>query len=367
MYKKIAPPQWRKIDLWSHDEFVNEISKIFVFSEETASVIYNALDNGQNAILHGPGGYAKSDIVRFALQMVTDPATYVKDVFITACGPKMDASQFIGYKDLAVMKATGELVSRMEKTMFVAYQYALLDELFAAPNQLILFLRDAATAGSICVDGVCYTNRLQSMFGCTNVSPESWIAAAAPEELDSRKALVQRYMFRKTVQWSSHTADDFDKMFQARTGSTEPVWAEMCAETFKAVPGFSPRTAMIGLEIYRKSGLAGLCHFDELPVEIYQMWQKTEKTKGYITEANRIYRLSLQLDHELPAADASRCRVINAMANKALTDFDKLKIPPSAVLYEKIGDTRKRLRTLVTNAWEKSEFLTTQETKTLEF
>lgn len=335
---------------WTQEEFCKEIESQFAFSEATGRVIFNALAHKQHVLFHGPAGHAKTEIVRYALEMIQEPADFYKDTFITDCGPRMDVAQFQGYQSLPAFKE-GRKEVVMEGSMFVSYKYALLDEMLTAPEGLLLFIRGAITAGEICVNGTCYKSSIQSIFACTNVNPAEWAEGDA-----SKQALIQRFMFRKEVKWNTYTAADFDAMFLTATGVSEPVWAEICEETHKKCPDFSPRSAMVGLNIYRSpQGLAGMENFDGISQEIYDMWVKVEKDKGYINMAYKIGAEAMDLEKMLTTATPRECRVINFRANKLQQDFGKLKIPPGARLYEPVGNTKKRLQSIVVLSYEKGQ------------
>lgn len=346
MYDKKLPAQCKPIASWTKDEFVAEINSKFVYSERTAKIIYYALKYKKHVLFWGTGGHAKSEIVDYALRMVLPPEEYYRDTFITACGGKMRAEQFQGYQSLPAFKE-GKMVTVMDQTMFVRAKYAILDELLAAPSQLLLFLRDGISRGELCVDGVCYPVITGNIFACTNINPQTWCDNAGDDdEARSRKALLQRFLYRKEVKWPSYQTENFSHMFINQTGADEPVWAEICQETVKLLPDFSPRTALQGLSLYRTDeGLDALDGFDGISDEVYAMWQKMEVDKEYISQASKIARESKELAEmlALPALTPEQARAINARANGLVNKLGKLKIPKDAKLYENVGDTRRRL------------------------
>lgn len=354
MYKKKIPKKCQPIGSWTKQEFIQEVASQFVYAEATARIIYYALKYKKNVLFWGQGGHAKSEIVEYALRMVLPPEEYYQETFITACGGKMRTEQFQGYQSLPAFKE-GKMVTIMDQTMFVRAKYAVLDELLAAPSQLLLFLRDGISRGELCVDGVCYPVITQNIFACTNVNPGTWAQNGDEDEIRSRKALLQRFLYRKEVKWPAYEADNFDTLFINQTGSPEPVFSEMCAETVKILPDFSPRTAIAGLSLYRsEDGLDALEGFDGISEEVFEMWKKIEVDKEYVTKACAIARESIELGKmlELSTVTGAAARVINAKSNALLNHLQKLKIPKDAKLYENLGDTRRRLSEVSSKSYE---------------
>lgn len=357
MYKKKIPTQCKPIEEWTRKEFVDEINSKFIYCEKTASVIYNALKYQKHCIFWGPKGHAKSEIVEYALRMVLPAEEYYLKTFITGCGAKMKSEPFEGYQSLPAFKE-GKMVTVMDDSMFVSKEYAILDEGLAAPGALLLFLRDTITRGEICVNGACYTNITKCIFLCTNVNPETWVENAADDDdKRSRDSFLDRFLYRRQVVWSKYDEENFSELFINQTGADEPVWADICAQTRKVWPSFSPRSALQGLHLYRsEDSLEALVAFDGATDEIYAMWQKIEKDKAYISEASRIARESKDLEGmlKLSTITGPQARIINARSNALVNQLQKLKIPKDAKLYESLGDTRKRLLEVSSASYDKA-------------
>jgi MoxR-like ATPase len=55
------------------EELIKELSNNFVYHEDAVKTVYAALAMNNNAILYGPGGYAKSEIVKAICKTLNIP------------------------------------------------------------------------------------------------------------------------------------------------------------------------------------------------------------------------------------------------------------------------------------------------------
>ena len=261
-------------------EFLNTITSQFVHSQTTAEAIYYALKSKRNIILHGPGGHAKSDIAEACLKIMTP--NFYGETYIASCSQQMDASPFVGYTDIKTLREEGLRKTVLEDTVFLKSRYAILEEGFDAPDDLLLSLKDGLQRGYICINGVCEPNKLQTLIICTNVDPIKW---AGKDQ--SRNALLGRFAFTHKVEWPSYTANDFQAMFEARGFSDLQV--ARIAEKCHAL-GFevSPRDVMMMRQIHEIGGLQALRTFRGMTQMVYDELLALEASFPYIAEIEEI-------------------------------------------------------------------------------
>lgn len=272
---KVSPPTGMTLS-----EFKAEITAQFVHSETTVEAIYYALRSKRNIILHGPGGHAKSDIAEACLKLITP--NFYEETYIASCSQQMDASPFVGYTDIKTLREEGIRKTVLTDTVFLKSRYAILEEGFDAPDDLLLSLKDSLQRGYICINGVCEPNKLQTLIICTNVDPMKW---ASKDQ--SRNALLGRFAFIHKVEWPSYTANDFQAMFQAR-GKYDLQVARLAEKCHQLGFPVSPRDVMMMLDIHTMGGLQALQTFRGMTPTIFAELKKLEASFPYIAEIEEI-------------------------------------------------------------------------------
>lgn len=237
-------------------EFQRKLSAKYVFADQVARDLYSAFQTKRHIILWGPGGHAKSAMAEEAIKLfMPDPSKFYEDTYMASCSARMDASPFTGYVDIKKFREEGKHHTVLDDTVFVQSEYAILEEGFDAPDDLLLSLKDGLQRGYICVNGKCVKNKLKSLVVCTNVDPKEW----AGEDL-SRNALLGRFAFQLKVEWPAYTTKEFGEMFGA-IGTPDLVVSEMAARCHTSGFKISPRDAVMMKQIYDTVGVEALQNF----------------------------------------------------------------------------------------------------------
>jgi len=271
-------------------EFTRRMSTRFVFAEQTARDLYAAIITQRHIILWGPGGHAKSAMAEEAIKlMMPDPSKFYQDTYMASCSGRMDATPFVGYTDIKKLREDGKHSTILEETVFVQSQYAILEEGFDAPDDLLLSLKDGLQRGYICVNGQCLQNKLKTLVICTNVNPKEW----AGEDM-SRNALLGRFALQTKVEWPAYTAKEFGEMFTT-IGTPDLVVSELAARCHTTGFKISPRDSVMMKQLYDTVGVEALQNFRGMTPAAYTA------VKAFITSIPYIRQLE-EMEGHLQAA-----------------------------------------------------------------
>ena len=113
----------------------------FVFCDEIADVISAAVYEPCNLLLWGPGGHGKSDMVLTAIRALGFDDS---EIFVQSFGEGMSEDRLWGGPD---MSSLDHCLRYDTKRSFLAPQYKVVvfEELFDAPAQSLLPLKDVLT------------------------------------------------------------------------------------------------------------------------------------------------------------------------------------------------------------------------------
>lgn len=293
----------------TRNEFLDAMTAQFIYAEKPASAMYDALATNKNLILYGPGGHGKSDMAEAAIKLAMDPDKFYEEVYIASCSQQMDATPFVGYLNVPEFKL-GRRVQVLTDTVFLSKQYAILEEGFDAPDDLLLSLKDGLQRGYICVNGKCEKNKLQTLVICTNIDPTAWAGSE-----NTRKALLGRFVFRLEVSWPSYTSKDYEKMFALR-GKSDLVVAEMAQICVDNKFPLSPRDAMNMHAVYNAQGFEALNSFMGMPEPVFQKLKDFQAKIPYIKEVETLESTLLATIELAPQQRQSKIIQIDGMITK---------------------------------------------------
>lgn len=178
----------------------------FIRIEALREVLSLSLISGKNVVLYGPAGHGKSE----AIQAITSAIQGAK-VFVQYFGEGMDESRIYGGLNLRRLSDTED--PRIEydpANSFLASDFAVFEELFDAPTNVLLSLKDTLTARELRNGAQRYQMNTQSIICATNRRPEEIgeLGAAA-------NALIERFPLQLEVKWSSYNSGDYLEMFSS--------------------------------------------------------------------------------------------------------------------------------------------------------
>ena len=222
-----------------------ELNKKFVYSEKIISTVINAIKYKRHCLLWGPPGHAKSDIVESCLRMLLGDEKFFEEVVLLNGGVDMDTAPITGYLDLAKFRE-GRRETILSETIFAKHKYAVIEEGLDIPAYALMFAKNPLTQGYLCVNNQCLTNKLETLFLCTNHDPRAWA------KNDAEKAFIARFDFVIEVKWPAYLPENYEDLFLRRTGSSNRLVAKMVAANDSGQT--SPRDAMKMLNLYLQHG-----------------------------------------------------------------------------------------------------------------
>ena len=181
------------------------LKKKFTKSEKFAKALKIAIDNEENLIVFGPGGYGKSDMIREILTT----AGIMNKSFIMSCGEDTDESKLYGGIDIPAMKE-GKLRYNI-KDSFINYPIVVFEELLDAQVNALLSLKDTLEAREFRKGSQRQKIRTKMVIALTNKSPEE-VSQMGPYA----EALMQRFRIELEHKWSSHTRQDYLELLHGR-------------------------------------------------------------------------------------------------------------------------------------------------------
>ncbi|MGI9471676.1 MAG: AAA family ATPase, partial [Rubripirellula sp.] len=228
------------------------LSERFVYSDEIADLISAAFYEPCNLLLWGPGGHGKSDMVLTALRAL---GLGDDEVFIQSFGEGMSEDRLWGGPDMASLD-TCLKYDTSRSFLSPQYKAVIFEELFDAPAQSLLPLKDVLTRRVFMngPDRVPLTAKV--VIACTNKDPREF-----GDGNDAVQALMERFLLQKEVRWPSYEKKNYAELFgkvrpDATKGGRElhKLLASVIAnlnETKTFV--MSPRMALQALEVVTNS------------------------------------------------------------------------------------------------------------------
>jgi MoxR-like ATPase len=223
------------------------LSKHFVFVDEMAEALELAIFGKKNCIIYGPGGHGKSEMV----QTVIRELELENETFFQFFGEGMDESRLFGGLDFRKLEEEKVLEYHPERS-FMNYRIAVFEELFDAPAQVLLALKDVLTARELRNGAQRFKVRTETIIVLTNKEP-SEISELGP----SAHALIERFPLQLHLRWERYGAKEYLALFEkieARAGTPmlngfKKVLADILAKATADGNFVSPRTAVHAYEL----------------------------------------------------------------------------------------------------------------------
>ena len=183
----------------------------FAFPEEVGEVLALAIASGRNVIFFGPAGHGKSEMMKAALGAV--------DPFVLSFGEGMTEDKIYGGIDFAAMNREEDPVLQYNtKNSFLMKEFAIFEELFDAPSNVLLSLKDTLTAKELRAGAQRVPSKTKLVVALTNKSPAE-MADLGP----SVQALTERFPLQHEVRWTSYDRYSYREMFEATDRGEGPV------------------------------------------------------------------------------------------------------------------------------------------------
>lgn len=191
-------------------DFKKVLESKFTKSEKFSKAMRIAVDNEENLIVFGPGGYGKSDMIKTIMK-----AAGIDDkVFYMSCGEDTDESKLWGGIDIPEMK-NGNLRYNI-KDSFINYQIVVFEELLDAQVNALLALKDTLEAKEFRKGSQRQKIKTKMVIALTNKSPEEISQLG-----DYAKALMERFRIELNHKWDSYKGSDYLELLTKRFNPKE--------------------------------------------------------------------------------------------------------------------------------------------------
>ena len=266
----------------------------FVYCDEIADLISAALYEPCNLLLWGPGGHGKSDMVLTALRSI---GFRDDEIFIQSFGEGMSEDRLWGGPDMASLDTC---LKYDTDRSFLAPQYkvVIFEELFDAPAQALLPLKDVLTRRVFMngPDRVPMTARV--VIACTNKDPRDF-----SDGNDAVVALMERFLLQKEVRWPSYQDKNYRELFAKIRPQASKSGRELQSMLAKVIAGLneakafvmSPRMAIQSLEVV--SNVAKIRGDNKITPEAFQSIRFVQGMQSYTADLER------KIEKRLPNKD----------------------------------------------------------------
>jgi len=240
-----------------HERIPEILDERFINYDEIAHAMASAFAAKKNILLHGPGGHAKSEMIEAILRGLG----CWDDTYVESFGEGLTEDNLWGGINLdALNRSAGAAIEFYPERSFLAYRYALFEEMLDAPSPVLLGLKDTLTRKELRKGAQRYPMNTEVIIAATNHDPEMYADSDDPAD-KARVALLERFPIRVEVKWEAYGAQHYLAMFKKHSlygtvyGAAEQL-AEILAEATREGHFVSPRTAVHALEIVYHNSLS---------------------------------------------------------------------------------------------------------------
>ena len=231
----------------------------FIFTDEVARMLELGFGAGKNLIIFGPGGHAKSEMIKAVIHGLALEG----ETFYQFFGEGMDESKLFGGLDFRKLEEQKLLEYHPERS-FLSSRIAVFEELFDAPASVLLALKDTLTARELRNGAQRFPMKTEVIICLTNKQPSD-ISELGP----AAHALIERFPLQYNLQWKDYSAKSYQQLFEKvapRLGGPilngfKAVLAEILAKATANGNFVSPRTAVHAYQVCQTSAkLRGADH-----------------------------------------------------------------------------------------------------------
>ena len=263
---------------------ISELNERFPNISKAVEAVVNALLHERHCILYGRGGHAKSEIVEAAIKLLHGEDYFYSEVKILPCSEDTDPANFLGYVDMVEFRERGNLVYKMDATIY-EYEIAILEEGFDLAEYLLTTMRDPITRKKLCINKTCHPSNLKTLFVCTNVNPYLWAKTS------SQQATLARFDMVVLNEWESYEVADWDRMFKALKFTDYEAFSLFGERDNKDRKGMSPRDMVKMYKIYKEIGFQALESFNGMTPERFEMLENAFKLQPYLSTLKELTEL----------------------------------------------------------------------------
>jgi hypothetical protein len=184
------------------EEITKELSKDFVFQEQTIRKLYTAISTGKNSILFGPGGYSKTVIIKAFCELLKIPIT------IKVGHSESSTEDLLGIPNMKKLMEESKLETAFENSVFSKPGLLILEEFTDVKPSVAASLKDVITEHGFRENNLFKESLISSIIITGNEDPKN-IAID-----DSIKAFYnERFPIQHNVMWEDFSEQAYMKFF----------------------------------------------------------------------------------------------------------------------------------------------------------
>lgn len=266
----------------TQQKILNKINEHTVYQEKLVDVLFKGFELGKNVLMYGRGGHNKSEGTLDVLKELKAEGLINSDPFVMSFGDGLTEESLFG--GMNVKKFTDDgIMEYLFKNSFLEHEIVVFEEIFDAPPQVLLSLKDVLTSGYARKGNQVHKSKVKMVIALTNKSKEEFA------EDDSLEALTQRFPLTLKVEWPSYNKSDFIKLYKKVFGedfykSNAPKLNELSdiiSQNNASQESFvSPRTAIHAASLYVNGG--DLSYISDISPKILNDFYKANKDRALI-------------------------------------------------------------------------------------
>ncbi len=256
----------------------SKIAEKYIYMDDAVERIWTALVMGKNALLYGPGGYAKTNLVKDVLSYLNIPMQTI------VVHPGITVEHLFGVPNMKKLMEESKLEYAWHQTYFAYPGVLALEEGLDAQGDIMATLKDIITERGLRDRDKFFESLASSFIITTNKSPEEYAKD------DSIKAFVdERFPYTYRVIWDSHEYDDYYNLFKTviskekfnKHESDLGMLAELCEyHASNAENVISPRKAIYAAENLIELGISSIKNLNFSVANIGEVKRRSEKKKS---------------------------------------------------------------------------------------
>jgi hypothetical protein len=257
------------------------IAKEFYNVDDVVEFLYNTVTAGGNGILHGPGGFGKSEITKAFFKF------YGISPLVIVGHSGTDIESLLGIPN--IKKLTEESIHEIafEKSVFSKPGILIFEEFLDVKPSVASALKDIITEGGYRRGDEFIPSRVGTMLICSNKSPEEVVI-----DFSTAAFYKERFPYSKYVIWENYSSNSYFNLFKLvyadKVKEDENAFrliAELCSSSCNPTTIISPRMAFSAINVFMRNK----------DVRVLSMISSIDTTK--LSEIQTRLRLEQQYEH----------------------------------------------------------------------
>lgn len=297
----------------------------FVYMDDCFEILETAFDTGDNVILYGAGGHAKSDI---SLSFLQDKGF---SPFIQTMGTGMTTDRLFGGMDIPTFQTTGKLEYLIQNS-FMNHEYVIFEELFDAPDYILEQLKDILSSRIFRNGNQSFEIKTKLIICCTNKTREEF------SKNSSLKALMERFPLELKVAWKDYNRTTYENLLKLKLGFSDPMLTYILEEFAKSGNTISPRIAVKAANILEKKGPDNLKYIADFAT-------KPDILKSAISKFNAIAEVA-QITNNIKKMSSDWTDIYNEYSTTSSNGDSKYYMKTLTAKNDEIGTELNKLKAI---------------------